>query len=777
MITSIKLRNFRRHADTELRLHSDHQIILVSGRNGVGKSTLLEAITFALYGQGRNGRFNLDRLVRRGAELEGMEVDIDFEVGGTSYRVERKRDSGVSSAVLYGNDVPLMRGSDAVSAEITKILGMDVVGFRLAVIAQQKELDGLASVQPAKRAEMLSRLLRLDAISKAKLAARASFASKREVLLALGPGADLPTLRGELAQAEGTLAGANEALAACAGTLAQLQSQLAGSEAVEKAWTMAQHALAVATGRRDEALGEVGRLSAELSALPSPVAPVEPVRSIADLSARSVSLERAIAEGLSTQRLVEQRSMVEAELAIAKDRLCAVEADLNGISAVSLAAEVVTSEADLASMGEHISELLGKLAALREEHGAAKALVEVRKEAVARADRLSGTCETCGQPISGDHRLAQLRAANDALGEAEAVAAAKLSEGRAVRSELAEAEEARNKASYALDRTRAMAAKARSDEEDRAELTRRVNAYTQQLDRLPTSSVDMEELYVKRADLAVEIELARQADIARRDYEATMVRKSALELSLQGAVSRAAAAEESLAAAAIGDDLRLSYEAREQLREQLSGETELYGALLAEQAVATERVAVAGAAITRAEAAIADRRRREAEADAVANAARVLEALESKLKASVKPALEAAVSDVLALLSEGRYGSVRFDSHYNISLLDDGRYHPISEFSGGEADLIALAVRVAISQVVSERHASDGLGLLIFDEIFGSQDNGRRQSIMNALRALRGTYSQILLISHVGGLEDEADSVIELDSVVDDDGNLIARAA
>ena len=99
---------------------------------------------------------------------------------------------------------------------------------------------------------------------------------------------------------------------------------------------------------------------------------------------------------------------------------------------------------------------------------------------------------------------------------------------------------------------------------------------------------------------------------------------------------------------------------------------------------------------------------------------------------------------------------------FNDNILDDGKYHLLSEFSGGEVDLIALALRLSLAQVVGERHGSDSLGVLILDEIFGSQDAGRREAIITGLRELRSMYGQIFVISHVGGIEEYADKVIEL---------------
>ncbi|NQV00151.1 MAG: SMC family ATPase, partial [Parcubacteria group bacterium] len=59
----------------------------ISGNNGVGKSTLLEAITWVLWGKSRAK--SDDDLIRLG--IEEMWVDFEFELEGTNYRVVRKR--------------------------------------------------------------------------------------------------------------------------------------------------------------------------------------------------------------------------------------------------------------------------------------------------------------------------------------------------------------------------------------------------------------------------------------------------------------------------------------------------------------------------------------------------------------------------------------------------------------------------------------------------------------------------------------------------------------
>ncbi len=84
------LRNVRRHTSTELTFSADEQLILLDGPNGSGKTTILEAVQWALFGYTRHGRAGLAQMVRRGAENEGMEVQLDFTSSGVSYQVTRR---------------------------------------------------------------------------------------------------------------------------------------------------------------------------------------------------------------------------------------------------------------------------------------------------------------------------------------------------------------------------------------------------------------------------------------------------------------------------------------------------------------------------------------------------------------------------------------------------------------------------------------------------------------------------------------------------------------
>jgi exonuclease SbcC len=80
---------------------------------------------------------------------------------------------------------------------------------------------------------------------------------------------------------------------------------------------------------------------------------------------------------------------------------------------------------------------------------------------------------------------------------------------------------------------------------------------------------------------------------------------------------------------------------------------------------------------------------------------------------------------------------------------------PIDRFSGGEQDDIAVALRIALSRYLAELHNVHESTVLIFDEIFGSQDEERRANLLTALRTQESRFPQILLISHIAEIQGE----------------------
>ncbi|MFB6256464.1 MAG: AAA family ATPase, partial [Haloplanus sp.] len=124
----IRLRNFRPYADADLDLRDG--VTVIHGLNGSGKSSLLEACFFALYGsKALSG--TLDDVVTNGAEE--TEIDLRFTHAGSAYHVHRRlRASGerttTADCTLEGPDATV-EGARDVRAFVVDLLRMDAEAF------------------------------------------------------------------------------------------------------------------------------------------------------------------------------------------------------------------------------------------------------------------------------------------------------------------------------------------------------------------------------------------------------------------------------------------------------------------------------------------------------------------------------------------------------------------------------------------------------------------------------------------------------------------------
>jgi exonuclease SbcC len=137
--------------------------------------------------------------------------------------------------------------------------------------------------------------------------------------------------------------------------------------------------------------------------------------------------------------------------------------------------------------------------------------------------------------------------------------------------------------------------------------------------------------------------------------------------------------------------------------------------------------------------------------------ARQMRKLRADLNAAIGPELEARSSENLALLTNGRYSELKLDGNFRPTVIDDGARKEV--ISGGEEDVVALALRLALSELIQERQGRP-LSLLILDEVFGSLDAERRSSVLERLAGIRGRFEQILVISHIEEINQVADQCL-----------------
>lgn len=139
-----------------------------------------------------------------------------------------------------------------------------------------------------------------------------------------------------------------------------------------------------------------------------------------------------------------------------------------------------------------------------------------------------------------------------------------------------------------------------------------------------------------------------------------------------------------------------------------------------------------------------------------------LSEFKTKINSKVAPRISTVASNMYATITKGKYQHIEVSNDFDFYIYDDGKKYPIERFSGGEIDLANLVLRIAISKTLAELNGASSIGFLAFDEVFGSQDESRRMEILEAFHTIKEQYRQIFLISHEMDIKEMFESVVEL---------------
>ena len=164
----LTLKNFLSYRDATLNFGGLHTAC-ICGANGAGKSSLLEAITWVVWGKSRAA--TEDDVINGGAK--NVRVDFDFSCNQQTYRVIRSRTRGRSSSLEFqietkaGNFRSITaKGLRATQEEIIACLRLDYDTFTNSAYLRQGRADEFMLRRPSERKQILADLLKLDRYEK-----------------------------------------------------------------------------------------------------------------------------------------------------------------------------------------------------------------------------------------------------------------------------------------------------------------------------------------------------------------------------------------------------------------------------------------------------------------------------------------------------------------------------------------------------------------------------------------------------------------------------------
>ena len=157
----------------------DKGLFLISGDTGAGKTTIFDAICFALYGE-TSGSYRDAKKLRSEYATESTETFVDFYFShqGTEYRIRRspeyergyRRGTGTTTekekATFYSGDDAPIEGKTKVDNEVKKLLHVDEKQFKQIAMIAQGEFWELLNAKTEDRTKILRTIFNTDGYNK-----------------------------------------------------------------------------------------------------------------------------------------------------------------------------------------------------------------------------------------------------------------------------------------------------------------------------------------------------------------------------------------------------------------------------------------------------------------------------------------------------------------------------------------------------------------------------------------------------------------------------------
>ena len=169
----VKLSGFLSYKDEQEVAFDGSSLWMLAGLNGSGKSTVFDAVTYALFGHHRGGSVNAGELINKDSRALG--VEFEFLAEGQPYQIRRtlRRDAKGSpkgtqqvfrldSASGKWVAVPDTNLSDGFKAWVRDKIGFDYVTFTSSVLLLQGRAEKLLDSTPKGRAEVLAGIVDLE---------------------------------------------------------------------------------------------------------------------------------------------------------------------------------------------------------------------------------------------------------------------------------------------------------------------------------------------------------------------------------------------------------------------------------------------------------------------------------------------------------------------------------------------------------------------------------------------------------------------------------------
>lgn len=170
-IKSLVVKGFMRFKEQQELVFPENQVTLIFGENGAGKTSLLDAICVGLYGRTfrtsldpADGFLSISDLVNHDSTMAS--IHIEFENYGHNFVVKREINRNDSKGELLEDGEVKAENDGVFDYVANKALGLDWEGFTKSTVILQGEMNALTDALPATRKEAFVKLFGLDKYSR-----------------------------------------------------------------------------------------------------------------------------------------------------------------------------------------------------------------------------------------------------------------------------------------------------------------------------------------------------------------------------------------------------------------------------------------------------------------------------------------------------------------------------------------------------------------------------------------------------------------------------------
>lgn len=776
IIHSLKLQNYRKHKDTFIEFPDG--LFGIVGTNGSGKTTIIEAIAYAVYGA-HASKTGQELIKREQASADSdCKVELEFSLGSDSYRVIRElRGSRQSAyAALYVNNRPEVEGVHPVTRYLSKKIGMDYKSFFTSIFAKQKELDVLSELTPGERKKRILRLLGVDRIDTAiENVKHNKRESETKISAIKGTLQNIDELNSTVEDLKKQKTIGKQKVDSETIALKEANKELSktkkAKDALERKHNKHQtldkqrHGFETEKGSDERNLTRQQQDLEELEDAKKELQNIKPkLKHLPSIKSKKENLDRIREKFIHKNNFEGQLRDIDGKIKKLQENRKTLALKIRQTK--NLDSELKTAKNRVTDYTKQ-SNLLGKQIAGKQTLVAQ--FRKQRKESTQEFEKLKklgpkGKCNVCKKVIGKEfpdivkHFTNEIAKIGKKISTTTNQTQKLLVENEQAEKLLGEAKREENSINKLINQ------KLRNQQEKKG-VDSQIKSETQTRKKILK---DIEEIGTIRYDekahakikerfgelskldgtrISLETKISQIPDVKRtiKDLQTAILLTSKKIQKNSNAIKAVGFDDEQYQQAKrIHSDAEDAYHKKD--KDLINAKNELGNTIRDIKSILSQ---------------ISQEKKKRLQIEGEEKKIETLSALDRifgdfrlELISRIRPMLSLYSSELFRKLTDGKYPNIIIDENYDIQIEDDGKLFPLERFSGGEEDLASLSLRIAISQVIEQRAGASAINFIALDEIFGSQDESRRNNILKALNDLSTQFRQVIVITHVEDIKD-----------------------